>query len=776
MGERLVKARRFRGSRRADDSVFIDPGLMLGIAAMTFTSSVGALTGTGALAGASNLTFASSVGALTGKGALAGASNLTFASSVGALTGTGALAGASNLTFASSAGVLQGIAAVTGVSNLTFASSAGVLTGTSGGAITGTSGLVFGGTGTLVDVGAARARSNKSSRFRLGLPTPTTHKVQQKEILRTTKEILEIAQRQRGDHMKSFVRLEELTTLGLADPNGNLLPLSPAVITGTTDHGALTGLADDDHPQYTQWTQNETVSGKWIFASASVAGANGWSVNLNSTNPGLMFYETDGAVDEKTWDIRLNAGVLSIGAWSDAFVSGGAALQIRRTGSLPTSVRLPLNNLKLEIGSAPSLTLAADGTNSIITSGTGMLLFKLNALNRALFYSTAGLETQTLGSAGNPETFVERGMTVIRSTQSFVNGISWGGAVVSGAPTALPNASIIMEVRGNAFDGAAFSNRAGFIQQVSTEAWSGTNQGSEIVFRSVANAATALTRRFSMHTNFRAELDNSEIQLGAGAGGVGDLRLFHDGTDSIIQNDAGILRFRLNSAAQNALFYNAAINTAGLTAVNESPNVIAERSSKTIRDNTGGSGPNFVGIGWGGPLTSAPAAQTAGLPLAAFRGGGYDGAAFKLNSGIMEMRATETWGATARGTQIVFSTTINAATNPVDRFSMQDHFHVLLDNSEIQIGAGQDLRLYHDGTNSKINNVTGRLDITSAGTVTVDKPFRLKGYTVATLPAGTVGDTAYVTDSLAPAFGVAVAGGGAVTIKVFYDGAAWIVG
>ena len=48
------------------------------------------------------------------------------------------------------------------------------------------------------------------------------------------------------------------------------------------------------------------------------------------------------------------------------------------------------------------------------------------------------------------------------------------------------------------------------------------------------------------------------------------------------------------------------------------------------------------------------------------------------------------------------------------------------------------------------------------------------GYTVATLPAGTVGQRAYVTDALAPAYGVAVAGAGAVTIPVFYNGAAWI--
>ena len=50
------------------------------------------------------------------------------------------------------------------------------------------------------------------------------------------------------------------------------------------------------------------------------------------------------------------------------------------------------------------------------------------------------------------------------------------------------------------------------------------------------------------------------------------------------------------------------------------------------------------------------------------------------------------------------------------------------------------------------------------------------GYTVATLPAGTVGMRAHVTNALGPAYLVAVVGGGAVTCPVFYNGAAWVVG
>lgn len=34
---------------------------------------------------------------------------------------------------------------------------------------------------------------------------------------------------------------------------------------GVTDHGALTGLSDDDHPQYPLAASAETISGDWTF-------------------------------------------------------------------------------------------------------------------------------------------------------------------------------------------------------------------------------------------------------------------------------------------------------------------------------------------------------------------------------------------------------------------------------------------------------------------------------------------------------------------------------
>lgn len=47
-------------------------------------------------------------------------------------------------------------------------------------------------------------------------------------------------------------------------------------------------------------------------------------------------------------------------------------------------------------------------------------------------------------------------------------------------------------------------------------------------------------------------------------------------------------------------------------------------------------------------------------------------------------------------------------------------------------------------------------------------------YTVATLPTGSVGLRAYVTDALTPTYGATAAGGGAVTVPVFYNGTHWI--
>ena len=50
----------------------------------------------------------------------------------------------------------------------------------------------------------------------------------------------------------------------------------------------------------------------------------------------------------------------------------------------------------------------------------------------------------------------------------------------------------------------------------------------------------------------------------------------------------------------------------------------------------------------------------------------------------------------------------------------------------------------------------------------------LKGYTVATLPTGVIGATAFVTDASGPSYLATVVGGGSVKCPVFYDGTNWV--
>jgi len=65
---------------------------------------------------------------------------------------------------------------------------------------------------------------------------------------------------------------------------------------------------------------------------------------------------------------------------------------------------------------------------------------------------------------------------------------------------------------------------------------------------------------------------------------------------------------------------------------------------------------------------------------------------------------------------------------------------------------------------------------TYATTTLIQGVFNQTVYTVATLPATTIGARSFVSDALAPVFGAIVVGGGAVLIPIYYDGTNWRVG
>lgn len=104
--------------------------------------------------------------------------------------------------------------------------------------------------------------------------------------------------------------------------------------------------------------------------------------------------------------------------------------------------------------------------------------------------------------------------------------------------------------------------------------------------------------------------------------------------------------------------------------------------------------------------------------------------------------------------------------------------HVLGTSSQLRLGYSATVYLNIEVTSAGAVNFTmGGLAPTLNFTVKsiFTERIRFKGYTVATLPAGPVaGDSAFVTDALAPAFAAIVVGGGAINVRVMYNGANWI--
>jgi hypothetical protein len=158
-----------------------------------------------------------------------------------------------------------------------------------------------------------------------------------------------------------------------------------------------------------------------------------------------------------------------------------------------------------------------------------------------------------------------------------------------------------------------------------------TRQGTEIVF---TNAP--------VWTGNHTWIDSIEARLGTG----GDLRLYHDGTDSFVTNETGELWFETPGN------FNYTSDTGTLSAILRAA---AGQAAEFRWLRSAG-----VAVDW---EMYIPAAAT-DLRL--------------FNSADLF-----SWSTTA--------------------------FRVLTDNVEIQLGAGIDLRLYHDGTDSYIRNDTGAL-------------------------------------------------------------------
>lgn len=269
--------------------------------------------------------------------------------------------------------------------------------------------------------------------------------------------------------------------------------------------------------------------------------------------------------------------------------------------------------------------------------------------------------------------------------------------------------------------------------------------------------------------------------------------------------------------------YSAPVPDASAFAINSADD------TKQVRVALGGLAPNTTAVitvtgngtfpdpGTGGVVIGA--AVTGGVAgRVLFEGAGpvvADSAALTFNSSTGALSATSfvganlalSGGAALNNNQNAFTqvsvTNANAGANALAGTTFTDGTNVLImryvgagagssvtgtAKSGLIYSDGGSLRLVSDGGGDiqmYIGSQTLGLSISNVGAATIPGLLKVNGvlnlgvFTVGTLPnAGTSGQgaTAFVTDSLAPAFGVAVANGGAAKVPVYSDGAAWIVG
>lgn len=105
------------------------------------------------------------------------------------------------------------------------------------------------------------------------------------------------------------------------------------VIAGGIDHGELSGLGDDDHPQYALLAGNESVTGSWTFASSTLFNSdvtlNG-NFSMAATEPTLEWNDSDAATDAGWWRWHVSDGQLTLSTVSSDGGEGETVIRIGR--------------------------------------------------------------------------------------------------------------------------------------------------------------------------------------------------------------------------------------------------------------------------------------------------------------------------------------------------------------------------------------------------------------------------------------------------------------
>ena len=404
---------------------------------------------------------------------------------------------------------------------------------------------------------------------------------------------------------------------------------------GTQHHRLLQGLKlGDDHPQYTQWVQDEDITGQWDFQNIT------------------RFADGSAATPSLTFIADPNTGIYRLGIDNFGFATAGAARWDINTARVQQNIPLIVRSYagiwvsNPDFPSDAGIQLTTESGPNPLADGVG---------NTLAFWET--------GTGGDPPTPFSVGFrfhhdgTVVGTGD--LNFYRHHGSVPG---------VLMMKIARAA---SQFLYASGSALEPVLSHIGDDNCG--IYFP--ANDQIGFAMGGGVRMIITASLVDLRVPLHAENGSAAGPSISFSGDTNtglfLTANNSNTIGFTAAGARRAYLSdtETAFVHSVFLSPSTDTPQVLVERSLKIIRTNS----PNIRGVAYGSTGTlAAPAALSSADNLARLEGAGYNGTAFAVG-GAVTFQAVAGWTVSSQPTRMLVQTTPAGSTTLTERFRIEDN-------------------------------------------------------------------------------------------------------